>query len=63
MVRRHFRCRRFLLGLAFAAIAVPIAQAQPGDAVTFGAAALLLAVIAVARRPLLRHDRVRLAST
>lgn len=130
MVRRHSRFRRLLLGLAFAAIAVPVAQAQPGDsgfwterpvgsqvsahggvtpaisqaearqwraridsyaapsvnttsqkggtsgpggfnwtdagigaAVTFGAAALLLAVIAVGRRHRSRPDRVRLAST
>jgi hypothetical protein len=31
MVRRHFRFRRLLLGLAFAAIAVPVAHAQPRD--------------------------------
>ena len=31
MVRRYVRLRRLLLGLAFAATAVPIAQAQPGS--------------------------------
>jgi len=128
MVRRYFRLRRLLLGLAFAAIAVPIAQAQPGGAgfsterpvrvqlapqsayanqwrarldsyaaassqtaspkqdnaetagtsrpdgfswtaagigavVTFGAAALLLAVIAVGRRYRSRPEQSGLAST
>jgi hypothetical protein len=31
MIRKHFRIRRIVLGLAFAAIAVPIAQATPAD--------------------------------
>jgi hypothetical protein len=29
MIRKHFRIRRIVLGLAFAAIAVPVAQAKP----------------------------------
>jgi hypothetical protein len=29
MIRKHFRIRRIVLGLAFAAIVVPVAQAKP----------------------------------
>jgi hypothetical protein len=29
MIRKHFRLKRIALGLAFAAIAVPVAQAKP----------------------------------
>ena len=92
MVRKYFRFRRLLLGLAFAAIAVPVTQAQAADsgfwterpvpsqssphsdgfnwtdagigaAVTFGAAAVLLAAIAVGRRYRSRPDRAGLART
>jgi hypothetical protein len=31
MIRRHFRIRQIVLGLAFAAMAVPVAQAKPVD--------------------------------
>jgi hypothetical protein len=31
MIRKHFRIRRIVLGLAVAAIAVPVAQAKPVD--------------------------------
>ena len=29
MIRKHFRLKRIALGLAFAAVVVPIAQAKP----------------------------------
>ena len=38
MIRKHFRLKKIALGLAFAAVVVPIAQAKPVSSRLFGSA-------------------------